>query len=485
MCIRFVDRATAGVLATLFVLSLLGLSNSVCAATPGEILEKAIYTEETVGNLGEAIKLYEKVIAEGKSARSAAAQAQYRLGLVYKKMNKQAEATAAFESLIKDFPDEKDLIAKAQKHLPSALELLPVPWTDGEVLQLNMKLATGLDIGTMICMVEADKHEGKDVWRCSNRGIVTINGGNGYSEVLCEKESFAPIRSHWKHSLLGEASATYTSNTVEIMTVGNKEPRKIEFNPPMFDNEQCIALFRRLPLEVGYKTNLPIVSILGTGQMEIALDVPSKEMLEVPAGKFECYKLVLSPIGQTFWISTDKNRYPVRFSAGGVTTDLAKIEHRKPGETKKVTSEHFSFTLPDRWHAYMPEDPSKKGESEAALLDPTASAIAEVSARAKDTLKVEHQKSPLAWTESYVDVFKKRLADFKVRDKGLQEQQIGDRTVATLVADFTDDGKKKTLYGVAAFGEKSAATVRLTADADKFDVLRKDFDTIVKSLELK
>jgi hypothetical protein len=53
------------------------------------------------------------------------------------------------------------------------------------------------------------------------------------------------------------------------------------------------------------------------------------------------------------------------------------------------------------------------------------------------------------------------------------------------VADFLDDGKKQTMYGVAAFGEKSAANLRLRVVADKFDEARKDFDAIVKSLELK
>jgi tetratricopeptide (TPR) repeat protein len=125
-------RARGGALVAVASLVILALSRGAAAATPSELLQKAIYTEETVGNLDEAIKLYEQVIAEGRAAKNAAAQAQYRLGLAYLKKDKRAEATAAFQALIKDFPGEKDLIAKAQKHLPSKLELLPAPWTDGE-----------------------------------------------------------------------------------------------------------------------------------------------------------------------------------------------------------------------------------------------------------------------------------------------------------------------------------------------------------------
>ena len=118
--------------------------------------------------------------------------------------------------LIENYPNAKDLVAEARKHLPSGLELLPTPWALGERMQLNMKLPTGLDIGTMIYMVDGAKHDGKDVTRCSTRGLVTVNGAASYSEVLCETDSFQPIESFWKHSLLGEASAKYSDSSVIV-----------------------------------------------------------------------------------------------------------------------------------------------------------------------------------------------------------------------------------------------------------------------------
>ena len=44
---------------------------------------------------------------------SLAAQAQYRLAVCYYKKKNFAEATAAFEKLVKDYPDQKELIARA------------------------------------------------------------------------------------------------------------------------------------------------------------------------------------------------------------------------------------------------------------------------------------------------------------------------------------------------------------------------------------
>ena len=160
-------------LACLCWLSLLTLARAVpaAAASPSELLQQAIYTEETVGNLDEAMKLYEQVIADGKAGEEAAAQAQYRLALCYEKKGRDAEAKAAFETLIENYPNAKDLVAEARKHLPSKeLKLLPTPWVVGERAQFDMKMPTGLPIGTMIYMVDAAKHDGKDVTRCSTRG---------------------------------------------------------------------------------------------------------------------------------------------------------------------------------------------------------------------------------------------------------------------------------------------------------------------------
>src|SRR3972149_3210728 len=122
MCKRSVFAATSGLL-VLVAMTIAWATGPAAAATPSELLEKAIYTEETVGNLDEAMKLYEQVIAEGKAGQEAAAQAQYRLALCHLKKGQEAEAKAAFEKLFENYPNAKDLIAEARKRLPSALKL--------------------------------------------------------------------------------------------------------------------------------------------------------------------------------------------------------------------------------------------------------------------------------------------------------------------------------------------------------------------------
>ena len=52
------------------------------------------------------------------------------------------------------------------------------------------------------------------------------------------------------------------------------------------------------------------------------------------------------------------------------------------------------------------------------------------------------------------------------------------------MADYTDGNKKMRTLGVAVIGDKSAATMRFTTEADKFDKLRAEFDAIVASFKL-
>ena len=61
--------------------------------TPSALLEKGIYTEETVGDLAEAIQIYQRVVSTGKESTRAAAQAQYRIGACYEKQGKAEKAS--------------------------------------------------------------------------------------------------------------------------------------------------------------------------------------------------------------------------------------------------------------------------------------------------------------------------------------------------------------------------------------------------------
>ena len=480
---KLVGSAASGVWLLLAAATLVVLTGPAAAATPGELLQKAIYTEETVGDLDAAMKLYEQVIAEGKSAHEAAAQAQFRLALCLEKKGRDAEAQAAFKAVIENFPNAKELVAQAREHLPSDIKLLPAPWKMGERMQLCMALPTGLNVGTMIYMVDDAERDGKPITRCSTRGLVTINGSSSYSWVECETETFKPYESFWRHTLLGEAAAKYSDTSVTITAVGRQDPFTLDFSPPAFDNEQACELFRRLPLEVGFKKTLTIVTSLGGTAIPLTVEVTGKESITVPAGTFECYKMVLS-IGQTFWVSTDEHRYVVKFVAGGVVAELTKVWQAEPGKGETLSGDGFALTLPSGWLSYGQKE-DEPGKYAIALLDPTALASSEMAVRPASQLNDAERKSTKAWTESFLGKLNKRFTDFQLSEAGLVDAKVGGHAATEMVANFTDSGKKMRMFGVAVIGNQSAASMSFTTTADKFDELRPQFEAVVNGFEIK
>ncbi len=125
----------------IFAASLLIPIYPTVAAEPlSVLLEKGIYAEETLGDLDQAIRIYGQISAKSKAERPIAAQAQFRQGQCLLAKGDQARAAAAFRALISDYPDQKDLVAEAEKLLsdlraasqnpPAVLETQPRAFDD-------------------------------------------------------------------------------------------------------------------------------------------------------------------------------------------------------------------------------------------------------------------------------------------------------------------------------------------------------------------
>ncbi len=66
--------------------------------TPSQLLEKGIYTEETVGDLDKAIEMYQQALDSARANRTILAQAQLRLGLCFLKQGKDDKGTEALQN---------------------------------------------------------------------------------------------------------------------------------------------------------------------------------------------------------------------------------------------------------------------------------------------------------------------------------------------------------------------------------------------------
>lgn len=448
-------------------------------ASPSELLEKGIYAEETKGDIEGAITIYQQLVAESKASQSLAAKAQLRLGQCLLKKNRRNEAVAAFEKLIRDFPDEKELIAKARENLPSKLALAPVPWVDGERLQMTLTLPAGLDIGTMELRADLVEVDGRKLWRVGRR-----MGGNGdmISSVDADPETFHPISSYWKHTLLGEASAVFKPGEVEVRRQGVAEPLMIRPDKTVFDNEEVMHMMRRLPLEIGYKTTLPLITTLGGGAIiGIGLEVPKKETIETPAGTFECFKVALD-IGQFFWISDDEHRYLVKFDAGGANAHLASITQRKAGAPVEFRDDELgvALTTPADWVIHLQKG-KKKDRTIIYLLDPGAYAEhAGLRLVPADSLPATARQSARALADhDFSENLQKELQDVKIRPDSWKPYSVSGRTGVSFVADYVGSGKPKVVFSLYVLGARTCENFMFACPAEKLDELKKDFDQII------
>ena len=467
---------------SIFLASTLALHPSIVRAqspSPSELLEKGIYAEETKGDIDVAITIYQQLITESKAHQNLAAQAQFRIAQCLLKKNRKVEATAAFEKLIHDFPNEKGLIAKAREHLPSDLALIPVPWVDGERLQMTLTLPAGMVVGTMELRADLVERDGRKAWRVGRR---MSGGGDMLSSVDVDPETFQPLASYWKHTLLGAVSAVFKPGEVEMRREGAAESVSARPEKPVFDNEQVMHMLRRLPLEVAYKTKMPVITTLGGGVVvPIGLEVTKKETVETPAGKFECFKVALD-VGQTFWVSDDAHRYLVKFDAGGALAHLASIAQRKPGSPIPFSNNVLgvSFTAPANW-VIMSDEKAEKNKTVIHLLDPAADAEhAAIDFSETKSLPAEARTSPRAMADHDVRENQgKSLQDFKVRPNSWKPLLVAGRPAVSFQADFKRRDKAMVMFAAYSIGPKNSEIFVLTAAPEKFDGLQKTFEGII------
>jgi hypothetical protein len=480
-------RRTGAALLLLAITSLLTTAQVAAAASPSELLEQGIYSEETKGDVDGALKLYQQVVTEAKAGQAVAAQAQYRLGVCYYKKQNYTEATSAFEKLVKDYPDQKDLIALANKYLAGAVPLRPAPWVDGEEMQFDIKFPAGYKIGSACYRVSAGETNGQKIWRLSSH---LWAGTQQSSRVEVEADSFKPLHCRWRINLIGMADVTYSPGYAELKTLGKDGVTKIDLSGVVYDNEEVIQLMRRLPLASDYKTMLHIFTGLGGGNViSVEAKVTGQEKVEVAAGSFDCFKVELSLVRQTFWYSTDAHHYLVKFEGGGVIGALTAVTQHKAGEPLQYQDPAFGFSLaaPSDWLFHRAQVKDEKAKASVLVLDPDALATIAVNVGNAKVLWPEAQKSLRAWAEKEVTDGEGSMAlkDLTIRSESWKDRTVAGRPAISVMGDFVEGKDKKVCCTVFTLGTTNAATFTLQSRAKDFDAFQPKFDAIINSYKEK
>lgn len=460
-------------------------ASPVAAQSAAELLEQGIYTEQTVGDINAAIEIYTRIVENDEANRAQVAQAQFRLAMCLFKKGSVAEARTAFDKLIREFPDQEELVSQAREGLAAAqlaLPLKPVPWKDGEFLVYQMNLPTGKEIGKLYLSAESKVVDGIDAWQLEMRRFVFNSADNyGVNRMWVESDTQRPIRGTFRHGALGNADTTYGPD--EVVINGGATEVHIDSPPNLFDNDQGMHLMRMLPLEQGYEARLNFL-VPWTGQViEVGLKVKKAETCRVPAGDFECFpvKLDLGQSTQMVWFSTDPDHYPVQMKAEGIFIELAEIRQVDTASTVPFGMEDFGFsgTLPAGWLSHNLRPSGRSDSALVRLLDPSAAAISGIEAnrcprRGCPSLK-ENAEGELAGA-------KKRFQDYQLREGSWREKTIDGRESISFVGDYQRNGAPWVQYRFYTFVEQVRLEIIFRTPTEHFTELLPVFDSILESL---
>ena len=84
---------------------------------PRELFEQARMLDEGNQSLTEAIALYRQVATLATDERKLAAEAQLRVGLLYKRLGQTAEAQRAFAAVVNEYTDQTEAVRQAQARM--------------------------------------------------------------------------------------------------------------------------------------------------------------------------------------------------------------------------------------------------------------------------------------------------------------------------------------------------------------------------------
>jgi Tol biopolymer transport system component len=81
--------------------------------TPEALLGSALHQESVIGDLAGAIEMYRNIMKTKGVPRPIAAQAQLHLGICYERSGRP-EARQAFETVVRDYPDQREFVLRAR-----------------------------------------------------------------------------------------------------------------------------------------------------------------------------------------------------------------------------------------------------------------------------------------------------------------------------------------------------------------------------------
>lgn len=457
-----------------------------------ELLEEGVYQEEAKGDLGAAIALYQQVVESEQASRPRAAEAQYRLAVCYQKQGNATLAVRAFEALIANFPNQTNWVEAATEHLPKPFEPELIPWVDGEITTLDLRLANGYVVGHVVYTTELITREGRELWRMTNR---TMANGELITSVEIDPETLKPVYGYLSGTQegMGEISWWYEGDHVRMLVGDDSEEKIVPLSENVIDNLQAQYLIRQLPIEVGFSTEQTVFVGLTALSTPIRLDVVAVEDVETPMGTIECAHIEIKIAGQTqhFWVTNDDSRRGAGFKAGGVEAIATRVDIVSPGEEQLFRNDPLGFevVLPAAWAAFDRSDPEKADSyARIEIRDPgvmnTYSIAATRSAEEEGASELSDLEEARKTAEKHVEEYQKKMSGFEVDETSWTESETSEGALVSYQGSMEMRGQDMSVK--KSFLRQNGVTLVFTmrCRVDAFAESEPTFDEIVESAQI-
>jgi len=459
------------------LLLMLAITPAFSAQESSILLEKAIYAEETLGNLNDAINLYRQIANAADAGRTTAALALYRLGMCYRKSGREADALAAFSNLARLYPEQKDLILKSQ-----LLELKAAPWVDGEVMRLGLK-SPGLkgELGTGTFSVESGQEAGKSTW--TFRYFIGLAGIPLYSTTIVDAGTMVPISSRYQ-IMNNDWNARYASDQVEVVNLkaDPQTKKQVALTGIVYDTWQITHLLRCMALREGFEFSLPVFNTSSSSIANFKFTVAGREKITVPAGAFECYKVTMTPDDsgpqQVYWISADSHSYLVKtIEADTSQFELKSIDIIGKNQTARVEDSELGISLPapPRWY------PSHTINS-FTLTSPELNSSLTVTAAALRPEEDSVAKTVDRWVLRHTET-----GSYQVRPGTRETAAVAGLTGERYIADTNHitGGEPIVEYAYIVAGTAKKYIFTFQTGRENFDKMKPSFEAIVSGIRIQ
>src|SRR5712664_3930646 len=103
-------------LATVALLLALG-AGTTSAQSGYDLFQKALVKERAVGDVEEALRLYQRIVKEFAGNHALAAKAQLRMGLLYDRLGRKADAQRAYQAVVSQYADQPNEARQARARI--------------------------------------------------------------------------------------------------------------------------------------------------------------------------------------------------------------------------------------------------------------------------------------------------------------------------------------------------------------------------------